>query len=57
MEGCTCFIVAPCSFCLSLTEEEANVLWAGGRKALEEYRCRTENNSDPDAGAADGGSS
>ena len=37
-EGCSCHINPPCDFCMSLTEEEADIMWNGGREALEEYR-------------------
>jgi len=40
MDGCSCHINSPCSFCTSLTEEEAEAFCSGGMKALEEYRSR-----------------
>lgn len=38
MNGCSCHISAPCSFCESLTEEEAEVYYSGGLDALEKYQ-------------------
>lgn len=40
LDGCSCHLNPPCSFCLSLNEEEANVFANGGAKALEKYRNR-----------------
>lgn len=39
-EGCSCHISPPCSFCTSLTEEEADVYAKGGLDALRKYRQR-----------------
>jgi hypothetical protein len=39
VEGeCTCHIAPPCSFCTSMTEEEANIFASGGLDALRQYR-------------------
>lgn len=39
VEGeCTCHIAPPCSFCTSMTEEEANIFASGGLDALRRYR-------------------
>jgi hypothetical protein len=35
--GCTCHTNAPCVFCTSLTEEEADIMWNGGMEALKKY--------------------
>lgn len=34
---CTCHLNPPCRFCVSLSEEEADVFASGGRDALFEY--------------------
>lgn len=36
-EGCSCHINAPCSFCTSLTEHEADIMANGGQEALQQY--------------------
>lgn len=38
MDGCSCHLNAPCSFCTSLTEEESEVFWSDGMIGLEKYR-------------------
>jgi len=42
MDGCSCHINPPCSFCTSLNEEEAEAFYSGGMKALEESRTRSK---------------
>ena len=34
---CGCHSHPPCSWCMSLTLEEADAMWSGGREALEKY--------------------
>lgn len=43
--GCSCHTCPPCSFCLLLTEEEADALSNGGYMALEDFW----NKRDPEA--------
>ena len=33
--GCSCHINPPCSFCTSMTEEEAVIYWNGGIRGLK----------------------
>lgn len=54
-EGCTCHIMPPCPFCISLSEKEADVMWNGGREALEEYR-RKQVSGEPSVEEAEEGS-
>lgn len=35
--GCSCHKCAPCSFCMSLDETEADLFWAGQMKELSAY--------------------
>lgn len=37
-EECTCHLNAPCSFCTSLTEEEADLMANGGIEEVRRYR-------------------
>jgi len=37
--GCSCHLSAPCSWCESLTEEEASAVWNGGMDALRALRA------------------
>ena len=41
-QGCSCHTCAPCSFCTSLTEEEADIAWNGGSDAVWAYRRQKE---------------
>ncbi len=34
---CSCHNHPPCSWCMSLTLEEADIMWNSGREALEKY--------------------
>jgi hypothetical protein len=36
--GCSCHIIAPCSWCAELTEEEADAYWNGGIVAVQKLR-------------------
>lgn len=36
-QGCTCHEHPPCSFCTSLSEEEASILWNGSMEDLKKY--------------------
>lgn len=47
--GCSCMYYAPCDFCLSLTEEEANILWNDGMQAMLRHR-RQQETAGPTAG-------
>lgn len=40
--GCSCMIVAPCSWCESLTEEETDLYWNGGTEAVRRHRTAQE---------------
>lgn len=33
--GCSCHTMPPCSFCMSLDEEEATAMWNGGSRVIE----------------------
>lgn len=46
LDGCTCHLSAPCSFCESLTEEEADIFWRGGMAALLEHRRKKDDAAD-----------
>jgi hypothetical protein len=35
--GCSCHSHPPCSFCMALTEEEADVIWNGSMQDLMKY--------------------
>lgn len=35
--GCSCHTLPPCSFCMSLTEEESDILWNGSISDLETH--------------------
>ena len=35
--SCSCHTMPPCSFCTSLTEEEADILWNDGIDGLTKY--------------------
>ena len=35
--GCSCHTMPPCSFCTSMTEEEANVMGNEGYQGLEKF--------------------
>ena len=35
--GCSCHTMAPCSFCMEMTEEEADIMWNEGRQGLERF--------------------
>jgi hypothetical protein len=35
--GCTCHLSTPCSFCISLNEEEADIMASSGQEALQQY--------------------
>jgi hypothetical protein len=35
--GCSCQYHPPCSFCMALTEEEANIIWNEGMTGLQKY--------------------
>lgn len=39
-DECTCHIAPPCSFCVSLTEEEAEAFCSGGSQAVRKMRER-----------------
>lgn len=43
--GCSCHQSPPCTWCMSLTETEADIFWDGGRKALDDYWKRLINDS------------
>ena len=34
---CSCHIMPPCGWCVSLTEEESNIMGNDGREALERF--------------------
>lgn len=38
-QGCTCHVNPPCSFCMSLTEEEAEIFHKGGAIAVYMHRA------------------
>lgn len=40
-EECSCHLNAPCSFCTSLTEEEADLMANGGIEEVRRYRRNT----------------
>jgi hypothetical protein len=48
--GCACHISPPCSWCVQLTEEEADAYWSGGRQALDQLWDR-QNDADEAAEA------
>lgn len=52
LDGCSCHISPPCSFCTSLTEEEVEALNTGGMKELNllrrQFREAEENRPDRD---------
>jgi len=49
--GCSCHSMPPCSFCTSMTEEEANIFWNEGMYGLEQYwKSRHELPEQPSAG-------
>ena len=35
-DGCSCHLNPPCTFCASMTEEEADVRWNDGMRGLRE---------------------
>ena len=43
--GCSCHTFPPCSFCMMLTEEEADILWNGTMSDLEKH-WKSENSFD-----------
>ena len=40
--GCSCHYSAPCSFCMSMTEEEADIAWGQGVDAMLKFRHSRE---------------
>ena len=41
-ECCSCHINPPCAFCVSLTEEEAEIFMNQGMEALKKFRLENE---------------
>jgi hypothetical protein len=41
-EGCSCHINPPCNWCVSLTEEEADLFASGGVQAVLKHREAAE---------------